>query len=122
MLRWVTQETGLTFKLVPAASKAEAIDKLRRGEADMMAGLPESPALADEFTFSRMISINRFALISKHTVPTDHISQLKRQRILVPESLYDPSLLAQLASRSGSVPIMWRKGWPLCVRAKQMPC
>ncbi|WP_068978895.1 response regulator [Aeromonas sp. EERV15] len=99
VLRWVTQETGLTFKLVPVASKAEAIDKLRRGEADMMAGLPESPALADEFTFSRMISINRFALISKHTVPTDHISQLKRQRILVPESLYDPSLLAQLGQQ-----------------------
>ncbi|WP_234919702.1 transporter substrate-binding domain-containing protein, partial [Aeromonas veronii] len=33
VLRWVTQETGLKYKLVPAASKAEAVEKLRRGEA-----------------------------------------------------------------------------------------
>ncbi|MFB2864755.1 response regulator [Aeromonas sp. MdU4] len=99
VLRWVTQETGLQYKLVPAASKSEAIEKLRRGEADMMAGLPESPALTDEFTFTRMISSNRFALISKRKVVADHIIQLKRQRILVPESLYDPSLLALLGDQ-----------------------
>ena len=99
VLRWVTQETGLKYQLVAAASKAEAIEKLRRGEADMMAGLPESPALTDEFIFSRTISINRFALISKRKVVADHITQLKRQRILVPESLYDPSLLALLGDQ-----------------------
>lgn len=97
VLRWITQQTGMRFLLVPAASKAEALDKLRRGEADMMAGLPESPALTDEFIFSRTIAINRFALISQHKVAADQLSQLKRQRILVPESLYDPSLLALLA-------------------------
>ncbi|WP_033138680.1 response regulator [Aeromonas finlandensis] len=99
VLRWVTQETGLKYQLVPAASKAEALEKLRSGEADMMAGLPESPALTDEFIFSRTISINRFALISKRKVVADHITQLKRQRILVPESLYDPSLLALLGDQ-----------------------
>lgn len=99
VLRWVTQETGLKYKLVPAASMAEAVEKLRRGEADMMAGLPESPALTDEFIFSRMISINRFVLISKRKVVADHVTQLKRQRILVPESLYDPSLLALLGDQ-----------------------
>ncbi|XEI34547.1 transporter substrate-binding domain-containing protein [Aeromonas veronii] len=99
VLRRVTQETGLKYKLVPAASKAEAVEKLRRGEADMMAGLPESPALTDEFIFSRTISINRFALISSRKLVADHITQLKRQRILVPESLYDPSLLGQLGDQ-----------------------
>ncbi|MFQ1763088.1 response regulator [Aeromonas veronii] len=99
VLRWVTQETGLKYKLVPAASKAEAVEKLRRGEADMMAGLPESPALTDQFIFSRTISTNRFALISKRKLAADRITQLKRQRILVPESLYDPSLLALLGDQ-----------------------
>ncbi len=99
MLRWVTQETGLKYQLVPASSKTEAVEKLRRGEADMMAGLPESPALTDEFIFSRTISLNRFALISKRKLVADHITQLKRQRILVPESLYDPSLLALLGDQ-----------------------
>ncbi|MFQ2055932.1 response regulator [Aeromonas veronii] len=99
VLRWVTQETGLKYQLVPASSKTEAVEKLRRGEADMMAGLPESPALTDEFIFSRTISLNRFALISKRKLVADHITQLKRQRILVPESLYDPSLLALLGDQ-----------------------
>lgn len=99
ILNWVTQESGLKYILVPAATKAEAIEKLRSGEADMMAGLPESPELADDFTFSRMISINRFALISKHAISADKFSQLGKQRILVPESLYDPSLLAQLGDQ-----------------------
>ncbi|MFQ1766447.1 ATP-binding protein [Aeromonas veronii] len=99
VLRWVTQETGLKYQLVPASSKTEAVEKLRRGEADMMAGLPESPALTDEFIFSRTLSLNRFALISKRKLVADHITQLKRQRILVPESLYDPSLLALLGDQ-----------------------
>ncbi|QSR73773.1 ATP-binding protein [Aeromonas jandaei] len=99
ILNWVTQESGLKYILVPAATKAEAIEKLRNGEADMMAGLPESPEFADDFTFSRMISINRFALISKHAISADKFSQLGKQRILVPESLYDPSLLAQLGDQ-----------------------
>ncbi|WP_421199099.1 response regulator [Aeromonas enteropelogenes] len=99
VLRWITQETGLKYQVVPALSKADAIEKLRSGEADIMTGLPESPILADEFTFSRMISINRFALISKGTLAATHISALKRQRILVPESLYDPSLLTLLGEQ-----------------------
>lgn len=96
VLRWISQETGLKYELVPATSKADALEKLRRGEAEMMAGLPESPALTDEFTFSRTTSLNRFALISKHKADDNHIRQLVRQRILVPESLYDLSLLALL--------------------------
>ncbi|MGY4014002.1 ATP-binding protein [Aeromonas molluscorum] len=94
VLRWVGQQTGLRFETVPAASREEALDKLRRGEADMMAGLLESPRLGQEFEFTRTIAENRFALVSLKTRQVRRLSELSGERVLVPTSLYDPDMLS----------------------------
>ncbi|MFM4803083.1 ATP-binding protein [Aeromonas bivalvium] len=94
VLRWVGQQTGLRFDIVVAASREEALARLRHGEVDMMTGLLESPRLGQEFAFSRTIAENRFALVSPRERKIVRLAELRGERVLVPTSLYDPDMLS----------------------------
>ncbi|MGY3900877.1 ATP-binding protein [Aeromonas lusitana] len=95
VLQRVSRQTGLNFELIPAASKEEALAKLRSGEAVMMAGLQESPSLGQEFHFTRIVAMSRYALVSRKLGAHERIDEVKG-KIVVPAALYDPSLLAGL--------------------------
>nr|WP_156127966.1 transporter substrate-binding domain-containing protein [Aeromonas eucrenophila] len=93
VLRRVSRQTGLNFEIIPVASKEEALAKLRSGEAVMMAGLLESPALEAEFDFTRTVVMSRYALISRKRIAHQSLAEVKG-KVVVPKMLYDPSLLA----------------------------
>ncbi len=95
VLQRVSRQTGLNFELIPVASKEEALAKLRSGEAVMMAGLQESPTLGQEFHFTRVVAMSRYALVSRKLGAHERIDEVKG-KIVVPATLYDPSLLAGL--------------------------
>lgn len=93
VLRRVSRQTGLTFEVIPVASKEEALAKLRSGEAAMMAGLLETPALNREFAFTRTVAMSRYALVSRKLGAHQRLDEVKG-KIVVPKMLYDTSLLA----------------------------
>lgn len=95
VLRRVSQQTGLNFHVIPSVNTEDALAKLRSGEADMMAGLLETPALTSQFNFTRIMVVNRYALVSRKSRSFDTLTSLKGE-IVVPASLYDPELLARL--------------------------
>ncbi|WP_349922325.1 ATP-binding protein [Aeromonas veronii] len=95
VLRRVSRQTGLNFELIPTASKEEALAKLRSGEAAMMAGLPESPALGQEFNFTRVIAMSRYALVSRKRAEYQALDSVSGS-IVVPKALYDGSQLSLL--------------------------
>lgn len=93
VLRRVSRQTGLTFEVIPVASKEEALAKLRSGEAAMMAGLLESPALSQEFDFTRVVAMSRYVLVSRKLGGHERLDEVNG-KIVVPKMLYEPSLLA----------------------------
>lgn len=95
VLQRVSRQTGLNFEVIPVASKEEALAKLRSGEAAMMAGLLESPSLGQEFHFTRIVAMSRYALVSRKLRAHERLEEVKG-RIAVPRILFDPSLLARL--------------------------
>ncbi len=103
VLRQVSQQTGLNFHVIPTASKEEALAKLRSGEADMMAGLLETPALTDAFDFTRIMALNRYALVSRKAKSFDTLAAVKGD-IVVPATLYDEAMLVRLGGEHH-----WRK-------------
>lgn len=102
VLRRVSLQTGLNFHVVPARDREEALVKLRSGEADMMAGLLETPALTREFDFTRIMVVSRYALVSRKSHSFDRLEALKGE-VVVPASLYDPDMLARFGQHA------WRK-------------
>ncbi|MGL5130330.1 MAG: ATP-binding protein [Aeromonas popoffii] len=102
VLRRISLQTGLNFHVVPARDKEEALVKLRSGEADMMAGLLETPALTREFDFTRIMVVSRYALVSRKSQSFERLEALKGA-VVVPASLYDPDMLAHFGQHE------WRK-------------
>ncbi len=102
VLREVSRQTGLRFELVPAASKEEALAKLRSGEAAMMAGLLESPALGSEFEFTRVVATSRYALVSRKQGAPRSLAEVSG-KVMVPRMLYDTSLLARFGQHEWEV-------------------
>ncbi|WP_043808683.1 transporter substrate-binding domain-containing protein, partial [Aeromonas taiwanensis] len=94
VLREVSRQTGLHFELLPAASREEALAKLRSGEAAMMAGLLESPALGAEFDFTRVVATSRYALVSRKLGAPQSLAEVSG-KVMVPRMLYDTGLLAR---------------------------
>ncbi len=102
VLREVGRQTGLHFELVPAASREEALAKLRSGEATMMAGLLESPALGAEFDFTRVVATSRYALVSRKLGAPHSLAEVSG-KVVVPRMLYDTGLLARFGHHEWEV-------------------
>lgn len=103
VLKLVSQQTGLNFHVIPTTSREEALAKLQSGEADMMVGLLETPALTDAFDFTRIMAVSRYALVSRKTQPFETLAAVKG-RIVVPATLYDEEMLTRLEGTH-----RWRK-------------
>lgn len=84
LLELVRLRTGLRFEITRAASMADMMDRVRQGQADLIAALIPSEEREDQFSFTRPYIDNSFVLITRRWPENSiRLDQLSGKRVAV---------------------------------------
>lgn len=97
VLQTLLKSHGIALEWLQGRDREESLKLVEQGEADLMLGLVESSDLSSRLRFTRIMAMSRWALLSARG-SYHHLSDVDGEEVLVPASLWDPSLLAQLGN------------------------
>lgn len=96
ILQLIGRRTGLHFDVQPGGTIEQMIQRLRQGQAQLIAGLPESPGRRRELAFSRAYLSASRVLVTRDTPrAATELAQLEHQRLALVKGSAAQELLRQ---------------------------
>ncbi|MGG5292141.1 transporter substrate-binding domain-containing protein [Pseudomonas shirazensis] len=108
VLELISRRSGLQFELAAASSVEGMLGQLRQGHAQLIAGLPQSPALAQQLSFSRSyLSAARVLVSRTEPAAPSSLGQLAGQSLAV---VWGSAVQDELAQRYPQVRVLQAQG------------
>ncbi|WP_288522128.1 transporter substrate-binding domain-containing protein [uncultured Pseudomonas sp.] len=106
LLQLLGRRTGLEFDIEAGGTTAQMVEQVRMGKAQLIAGLPYSPARGERLRFTRGFLSSAYVLVMQgHAERPGDLAQLNGRRLALEEGSVAQALLAQAYPRVVQSPV-----------------